>query len=115
MTSSARFCLRSRSALPLALLLACLVAALRASACCRWLALAPRAGAARGALVRAWHVGSRLLTAGSYAATLALDAPGAMLLGVAALLWSAAGAYAATYQRDAAESRALRRLVAAER
>ena len=41
---------------------------------------------------------------GFYRATLALDAPGALLLGVAALLWIAAGAYAATYQRDAANT-----------
>ncbi len=41
---------------------------------------------------------------GFYRATLALDAPGALLLGVAALLWIAAGAYAATYQRDAANA-----------
>ena len=41
---------------------------------------------------------------GLYRATLALDAPGALLLGVAALLWIAAGAYAATYQRDAANA-----------
>jgi formate hydrogenlyase subunit 3/multisubunit Na+/H+ antiporter MnhD subunit len=41
-----------------------------------------------------------LIAAGSYEGVLALDAPGALLLGVAALLWSAAGAYAATYQRD---------------
>jgi multicomponent Na+:H+ antiporter subunit A len=32
--------------------------------------------------------------------TLALDPPGAMLLGVAALLWIAAGAYASAYLRD---------------
>lgn len=32
--------------------------------------------------------------------TLALDVPGAMLLGVAALLWIIAGAYASTYLRD---------------
>jgi multicomponent Na+:H+ antiporter subunit A len=32
--------------------------------------------------------------------TLALDVPGAMLLGVAALLWIVAGAYASTYLRD---------------
>jgi multicomponent Na+:H+ antiporter subunit A len=32
--------------------------------------------------------------------TLALDVPGAMLLGVAALLWVVAGAYASTYLRD---------------
>jgi len=31
-----------------------------------------------------------------------LDAPGALLLGVAALLWTAAGAYAGTYLQDAA-------------
>jgi formate hydrogenlyase subunit 3/multisubunit Na+/H+ antiporter MnhD subunit len=31
--------------------------------------------------------------------TLALDVPGAMLLGVAALLWIVAGAYASTYLR----------------
>ncbi len=41
---------------------------------------------------------------GFYRATLALDAPGALLLGVAALLWIAAGAYAATYQRGAANA-----------
>ena len=46
-------------------------------------------------------------------ATLALDVPGAMLLGVAALLWIAAGAYAATYLRDDAIRRTLRRVVAA--
>jgi formate hydrogenlyase subunit 3/multisubunit Na+/H+ antiporter MnhD subunit len=43
-----------------------------------------------------------LIAAGSYEGVLALDAPGALLLGVAAMLWSAAGAYAATYQRDLA-------------
>lgn len=37
---------------------------------------------------------------GLYRPTLALDLPGAVLLGAAALLWIAAGAYAATYQRD---------------
>lgn len=37
---------------------------------------------------------------GLYRPALALDLPGAVLLGAAALLWSAAGAYAATYQRD---------------
>jgi formate hydrogenlyase subunit 3/multisubunit Na+/H+ antiporter MnhD subunit len=39
---------------------------------------------------------------GLYRPTLSLDLPGAVLLGIAALLWSAAGAYAATYQRAAA-------------
>ncbi len=33
-------------------------------------------------------------------ATLVLDTPGAMFLGVAAFLWIVAGAYAATYMRD---------------
>jgi len=36
---------------------------------------------------------------GAYRATLVLDAPGAVLLGVAALLWISAGAYARHYQR----------------
>ena len=40
------------------------------------------------------------VSAGAYEGRLALDAPGALLLGVASLLWSAAGAYAATYQRE---------------
>lgn len=35
-----------------------------------------------------------------YRATLALDVPGAMLLGTAAILWMAAAVYAATYLRD---------------
>ena len=35
-----------------------------------------------------------------YGATLALDVPGAMLLGAAAILWIAAAVYAATYLRD---------------
>jgi formate hydrogenlyase subunit 3/multisubunit Na+/H+ antiporter MnhD subunit len=41
-----------------------------------------------------------VVSAGAYEGRLALDAPGALLLGVASLLWSAAGAYAATYQRE---------------
>jgi len=40
------------------------------------------------------------LPGGGYRASLALDAPGAILLGIAALLWSLAGAYASSYQRD---------------
>jgi formate hydrogenlyase subunit 3/multisubunit Na+/H+ antiporter MnhD subunit len=39
------------------------------------------------------------LGGGFYRATFVLDAPGGLLLGVVALLWSLAGAYAATYQR----------------
>lgn len=40
-----------------------------------------------------------VLGGGFYRATFVLDAPGGLLIGVAALLWSLAGAYAATYQR----------------
>jgi formate hydrogenlyase subunit 3/multisubunit Na+/H+ antiporter MnhD subunit len=43
-----------------------------------------------------------VLGGGFYRATLVLDAPGAVLLGVAALLWIAAGAYATSYQRGQA-------------
>lgn len=41
-----------------------------------------------------------VVVAGAYEGRLALDGPGALLLGVASLLWSAAGAYAATYQNQ---------------
>jgi formate hydrogenlyase subunit 3/multisubunit Na+/H+ antiporter MnhD subunit len=88
------------------LLAACLLVPLAMAAGCRshrfqawvpgqlWLAPVP-------AMLAAW-----LLPAGASASfpvpfrmTLALDQPGAILLGGAALLWSAAGAYAASYMR----------------
>jgi multicomponent Na+:H+ antiporter subunit A len=85
-------------ALPLALLAACLWTPAR-ERMLPWLAWAPlpallaALGVDRGTTVV-------LISAGSYNGVLALDTPGALLLGVAALLWSAAGAYAATYQRN---------------
>lgn len=84
-------------ALPLTMLLACLWSPVRVRML-GWLAIAPLPAllaalfAERGSTIT-------ILEAGAYKASLALDAPGALLLGVAALLWAAAGAYAATYQR----------------
>jgi multicomponent Na+:H+ antiporter subunit A len=82
---------------PLALLTGCLWAPLRARMM-SLLFLAPLPALLAALLA---GPGAELtVDLGLYRATLALDAPGAILLGVAALLWSAAGAYAATYQRD---------------
>jgi multicomponent Na+:H+ antiporter subunit A len=95
MTTTAAL-LAATLALPLGLLAACLLPTLRARMT-DWLALAPLpalAAALFGTVGEPLTVG-----AGFYRATLVLDAPGAVLLGVAALLWIAAGAYAATYQR----------------
>lgn len=80
---------------PLAMAAGCLSRPFRAQAPgLLWLAPVP-------AMLAAW-----LLPAGTAAAfpvpfrmVLALDQPGAILLGGAALLWSAAGAYAASYMR----------------
>ncbi|HSQ10581.1 MAG TPA: proton-conducting transporter membrane subunit [Burkholderiaceae bacterium] len=84
-------------ALPLAMLLACLWPAAR-DRMLPWLAWAPLPAllAALGVEREAPLV---VIAVGAYRGALVLDAPGALLLGVAALLWSAAGAYAATYQR----------------
>ena len=84
-------------ALPLAMLLACLWPAAR-DRMLPWLAWAPLPAllAAVGVEREAPLV---VIAVGAYRGALVLDAPGALLLGVAALLWSAAGAYAATYQR----------------
>lgn len=83
---------------PLALLLACIVPKWR-DRMLPWLVAAPVPALLAALLVRR-GMSLALFTSGSYEATLELDAPGAVLLGVAALLWSAAGAYAATYQRE---------------
>jgi formate hydrogenlyase subunit 3/multisubunit Na+/H+ antiporter MnhD subunit len=83
---------------PLALLLACARPDLRRRMP-RLLALAPLPG-----LVAALVAGSapRLQVGGAPLELLfGLDRPGALLLGVASLLWLAAGAYAGTYFRDA--------------
>ena len=82
---------------PFALLLACLSGALR-RAMPRLLVLAPLPGLAAAAF--ALGAPALEIGAGRLRLVFELDGPGALLLGVAALLWSAAGAYAATYMRD---------------
>jgi formate hydrogenlyase subunit 3/multisubunit Na+/H+ antiporter MnhD subunit len=88
-------------ALPVAMLLACLSPSLRASVT-DLLALAPLPALA-AALLAAGEPPLVLDQARQVA--LALDPPGAMLLGVAALLWCAAGLYARTYMTGAGRGR----------
>ena len=81
-------------AAPVALLLACLSRRLLVRMpSLLWLAPVPALAAAL------FGAGSPplVLTRAPYRVTLALDVPGAMLLGVAALLWIAAGVYASSY------------------
>jgi len=88
-----------------ALLLATMLVPLGLLACCAWpwgrrmvprlLALAPLPALA--AAIWAADAPPQVLDADRLRFTLALDAPSALLLGVAALLWSAAGAYAQAY------------------
>jgi formate hydrogenlyase subunit 3/multisubunit Na+/H+ antiporter MnhD subunit len=87
-------------ALPLAMLLACLWSPVR-ERMLGWIALAPLPALA-AALFAERGSAVFILEAGAYRASLVMDAPGALLLGVAALLWAAAGAYASTYQRGEA-------------
>jgi len=82
------------------MLLACLSSAVR-GAMPRLLALAPLPGLAAAAF--ALHAPALEIGAGRLRLVFELDGPGALLLGVAALLWSAAGAYAASYMRDTAK------------
>ena len=95
---SAPALLAATLALPLALALACVSRAVRARMLSLlWLAPLPGLVAALGAVD-----GAPLVVGGAgLRLTFALDFPGAMLLGVAALLWSGAGAYAASYLRGA--------------
>ncbi|MBK9116865.1 MAG: NADH/ubiquinone/plastoquinone (complex I) [Betaproteobacteria bacterium] len=93
------FLLVATPGLPLALAAACVLPAVRVRML-PLLALAPAPGLVAALL--AVHAPPATFGAGLYRPTFALDAPGALLLGVAALLWIAAGAYAATYQRGAA-------------
>jgi multicomponent Na+:H+ antiporter subunit A len=86
---------------PLALLLACVLPAAR-RAMPRLLALAPLPALAAALLAAgapAVAIGGRPLEL-----LFALDGPGALLLGVASLLWIAAGAYAGPYLRDGAHA-----------
>jgi formate hydrogenlyase subunit 3/multisubunit Na+/H+ antiporter MnhD subunit len=87
-------------ALPLTMLLACLWSPVR-ERMLGWIALAPLPALA-AALFAERGSAVFILEAGAYRASLVMDAPGALLLGVAALLWAAAGAYASTYQRGEA-------------
>lgn len=83
-------------AVPLAMLLACLSPQLR-ERMPALLALAPLPALA--AALFAANGSTLVLPQALLGLTLVLDAPGAMLLGVAALLWIAAGAYAGAYLR----------------
>ena len=85
---------------PLALLLACIASSIR-ERMPPLLALAPIP-----ALAAALFADDTPLVLGNaqFALSFALDEPGRMLLLVAAILWSAAGAYAATGLRDAAHA-----------
>jgi formate hydrogenlyase subunit 3/multisubunit Na+/H+ antiporter MnhD subunit len=81
-------------ALPVAMLLACVSRRVR-QRMLTLLALAPLPGLAAALL--ASGAPPLVLDEAQLQFTLALDAPGAILLGVAALLWSAAGLYARSY------------------
>lgn len=85
-------------AVPLAMLVACIWRPLRDRMLGR-LAFAPIPALA-AAIFGDYDAPLTVGISAAYRATLVLDAPGAVLLGVASLLWIAAGAYAANYQRD---------------
>jgi formate hydrogenlyase subunit 3/multisubunit Na+/H+ antiporter MnhD subunit len=83
--------------LPLGALLACTSPALR-RALLPWLWLAPLPSLVLAVLAEpnaAWSLGNE-----QFAVHFALDRPGRILLGVAALLWSVAGMYAVTWLHD---------------
>jgi formate hydrogenlyase subunit 3/multisubunit Na+/H+ antiporter MnhD subunit len=92
----AQMLLAAALAVPIAMLLACLAPNVSARMPVL-LVLAP-VPALAAALFATGGV-SLVLPKGLLGGTLLLDVPGAMLLGVAALLWIAAGTYAATYMR----------------
>lgn len=82
---------------PLALLLGCVLPSMRRGMA-RWLWLAPLPALALVILAEpnaAWALGNQ-----RFALHFVLDTPARMLLGVAALLWSMAGVYAATWLRE---------------
>jgi formate hydrogenlyase subunit 3/multisubunit Na+/H+ antiporter MnhD subunit len=85
-------------ALPLAMVMACLSQRFR-DRVLGWLPLAPVPGLMAAVLAPG---GSIVIAPPPLRLTLALDAPGAMLLGGAALLWCAAGFYASIYLRTEA-------------
>jgi multicomponent Na+:H+ antiporter subunit A len=81
-------------ALPLAMLAACVLRGVR-ERMLAWLVIAPLPGIATALF--AADAAPLVLGSGSVRLTFALDLPGALLLGVAALLWCAAGTYATSY------------------
>jgi formate hydrogenlyase subunit 3/multisubunit Na+/H+ antiporter MnhD subunit len=85
-------------ALPLAMVVTCLSQRFRDSVL-SWLPLAPVPGLMAAVLAPG---GSIVIAPPPLRLTLALDGPGAMLLGGAALLWCAAGFYASIYMRSLA-------------
>lgn len=93
--TSAGFLLAATLALPLVMVLLCLWPSVRARIL-NWLPLAPVPGLVAAVLAQG---GSLVIAPAPLRLTLALDDPGAMLLGGAALLWGAAGLYAAVYLR----------------
>jgi multicomponent Na+:H+ antiporter subunit A len=101
MSVGTQFWLIATWAWPLALLLAC-VSPIARSVMPRLLALAPLPGLAASLLA----AGAPRIAIGGHPVELlfGLDAPGALLLGVASLLWIAAGAYAGPYLRDGAHA-----------
>lgn len=94
--SAASLLLTGTLLLPLAMAAGCLSARFRARAP-SLLVLAPVP-----AMLAAWLLpdGASISFPAPLRMTLTLDMPGAILLGGAALLWSAAGAFAASYMRD---------------
>ena len=96
MTSGATLLAASLAA-PLAMLVACMSRRARGRMpSLLWLAPVPALAAA----LLAPDGATLILPEPPFRVTLTLDVPGAMLLGVAALLWIVAGAYASTNLRD---------------
>ena len=94
--SSAAALLFVAVAAPLTMLLACASGRVR-NRMPSWLALAPAPALAAALLAPSGT--TLVLPEPPFRMTLALDLPGAMLLGAAALLWIVAGAYASAYLR----------------
>ena len=94
--SSAAALLFVAVAAPLTMLLACASGRVR-NRMASWLALAPAPALAAALLAPSGT--TLVLPEPPFRMTLALDPPGAMLLGAAALLWIVAGAYASAYLR----------------
>ncbi len=101
MTTDSQAWLIASWAWPLVLLLAC-TATQAWRLIPRLLALAPLPGLA--ASLCAVHAPALRVGGARFELQFGLDAPGALLLGVASLLWMAAGAYAGSYLRDSPQA-----------